>query len=134
MKYILKSKHNLISWRTLMLLVFCVSSISMYAQKTVSGTVTDSDGFPLVGVNITEKGTTNGVITDVDGNYTISLKETDSKLVFSYVGFSSKEIKVLDQTHINVSLEQSSTLLDEVVAVGYATQKKSNCGICGQFD
>lgn len=125
MKYILKSKHNLISWRTLMLLVFCVSSISMYAQKTVSGTVTDSDGFPLVGVNITEKGTTNGVITDVDGNYTISLKKTDSKLVFSYVGFSSKEIKVLDQTHINVSLEQSSTLLDEVVAVGYATQKKA---------
>ena len=95
-------------------------------QFTVSGTVTDQGGMPLPGASVLEKGTTNGVQTDFDGNFIIELSGENAILVISYIGFSGKEINVAGQTTINVQLEESAAALDEIVVVGYGTQKKSD--------
>ncbi|MEM9143829.1 MAG: TonB-dependent receptor plug domain-containing protein, partial [Bacteroidota bacterium] len=95
------------------------------AQFTVSGTISDSAGIPLVGANILEKGTVNGVQTDFDGNFTIGTNSPNAILVISYIGFETQEIQ-LDgtTTPLNVLLNESTSSLDEVVVVGYGTQKK----------
>ncbi|MEN1783618.1 MAG: SusC/RagA family TonB-linked outer membrane protein [Bacteroidota bacterium] len=96
-------------------------------QLSVSGTVLDaSSGIPMLGVVILEKGTTNGTTTDFDGNYTISVSRSDATLEFSYVGFVKQEIKVNGRTTLNVSLLVDVVKMDEVVVMGYGTQKKSN--------
>ena len=94
-------------------------------QITISGTVTDDTGAPLPGANVVEKGTTNGTQTDFDGNFTITAN-TNSVLVFSYIGFSTQEISVDGQTNINVSLQEDTSRLDEVVVLGYATQTRGD--------
>ena len=93
-------------------------------EKTVIGTVKGPDGEPVPGVNIVEKGTTNGVITDMDGNYSISLSGENAVLQFSFIGFNTIEVPVGNQRELDVTMEESSISLDEVVAVGYGTQKK----------
>ncbi|MGB3774044.1 MAG: SusC/RagA family TonB-linked outer membrane protein, partial [Leeuwenhoekiella sp.] len=100
-------------------------SFTSFSQTTITGTVTDDTG-PLPGVSILLKGTSNGVVTDFDGNYTINNIPSDGVLVFSYVGFTTKEIDVNDQTTINTSLESDISALDEVVVVGYGTMKRSD--------
>ena len=95
-----------------------------YTQaQTVSGTVSDENG-PLPGANVLVKGTTNGTQTDFDGNYTLTGVSEGATLVFSYVSFKSKEIAVAGQTSIDVTLQPDTQALDEVVVVGYGTQKK----------
>ena len=97
-----------------------------YSQtKTVTGTVSDNMG-PMPGVNVLVKGTTNGVVTDFDGEFTIDDVSNDDTLVFSYIGFVSQEVPVGTQTEINITLREDTQALDEVVVVGYGTQKKSN--------
>lgn len=93
---------------------------------TVNGKVTDNEGEPLPGVSITEKGTTNGVLTDIDGNYSITVKDQNTVLLFSYVGHETKEEKVGNRKTINVILFSKSSELDEVIVVAYGTQKKSS--------
>lgn len=93
---------------------------------TVTGTVQDQSGQPLPGANILEKGTTNGTQTDFDGNFEITISNADAILSVSYIGFSSKEIPVNGQNSITVALEESAAALDEIVVVGYGTQKKSD--------
>ena len=88
------------------------------------GTVTDLKGEPIIGANVLVKGTTNGVITDIDGNYSISSVESSSVLVFSFIGYRSKEIKCEDKSIINVVLEEDLQTLDEVVVVGYGSLSK----------
>ncbi len=95
-------------------------------QFQVSGTVTDNEGTPLPGANILEKGTTNGIQVDFDGNFTIAVEDENAVLVVSYVGFATKEVNVGGQTSMTVILEESAAGLDEVVVVGYGTQKKVN--------
>ncbi|WP_026055290.1 SusC/RagA family TonB-linked outer membrane protein [Anaerophaga thermohalophila] len=95
-------------------------------QHQVSGKVVDTKNEPLIGVNIVEKGTSNGVITDIDGNYSIEVTDGNAVLVFSFIGFDNKEIPVNGQRSINVTLEESLAELDEVVVVGYGTQKKAS--------
>jgi len=95
------------------------------AQQKVIGTVLDADGTSLIGVNILEQGTTNGAVTDIDGKFEISVAGPSSVLVFSYTGYTSKEVVVGAQSSINLTLEEGVGL-DEVVVVGYATQKKAN--------
>ncbi|WP_251807984.1 TonB-dependent receptor [Arenibacter sp. H213] len=95
-------------------------------QQNVMGTVMDNEGIPLSGANILEKGTTNGTQADFDGNFSIDLKDNNAILVVSYVGFATKEIDVMQQTNLNIILEESSAGLDEVVVVGFGTQKKLN--------
>ncbi|MDL5512910.1 TonB-dependent receptor [Arenibacter sp. M-2] len=95
-------------------------------QDIVKGTVSDKDGNPLPGTSIVEKGTANGVTSDFDGKFSIELGKADPILIFSYVGFASKEVSVNGQFDLNVSLEESAAGLDEVVVVGYGTQKRTN--------
>lgn len=116
-------------FKKLLLLISVFSAHTIYAQTTsISGTVTDSsDSMSLPGVNVLEKGTMNGAVTDFDGNYTIEVSNENAVLQFSFIGYSEQEISVSGQTTINVSLEQSSEGLDEVVitALGISREKKS---------
>lgn len=96
-------------------------SSTMLAQITVSGVVSDKLG-PVPGVNIFEKGTSNGTVTGFDGDYSINVSE-GATLVFRYVGFQTKEVVVNGQTTINVTLEEDTAKLDEVVVIGYGTTK-----------
>ncbi|HUH28761.1 carboxypeptidase-like regulatory domain-containing protein, partial [Gelidibacter sp.] len=107
----------------LQILVVLFFGSALYAQ-TVTGVVTGVDG-PLAGVNVIEKGTTNGAATDFDGNYRITLLSPQAILVFSQLGYKTKEIAVNGQTQINVSLLEDLEALDEVVLVGYSSRKKS---------
>lgn len=95
-------------------------------QFSVSGTVNDQGGVPLPGASVLEKGTTNGVQTDFDGNFSLELSSEDAVLVISYIGFAAKEINVGGQSTVNVVLEESAAALEEIVVVGYGTQKKSD--------
>ncbi|WP_347372795.1 von Willebrand factor type A domain-containing protein [Aequorivita sp. Q41] len=100
-------------------------SFQLQAQSIIiSGTTTEDTGLPLPGVNISVKGTFSGTQSDFDGNYSIAA-EIGQKLVFSYVGFKTKEIKVKNSEKINVSLEPSASL-DEVVVTAYATKREKN--------
>ncbi len=92
-------------------------------QRTITGQVT-TNGVILPGVNVIEKGTTNGVSTDFDGNYSIDVDNQNAILSFSYLGFQTEEITVGNSTTIDVNLEESNSALEEVVVVGYGTQKK----------
>ena len=101
---------------------------TMLAQVTVTGTVTSaSDDIPLPGVSIIDvNNTTNGVVTDFDGNYSITLDNGNTDLQFSYVGFKQQVIGVNNKSEIDVVLEEDIANLDEVVVVGYGTQKKTS--------
>ena len=99
------------------------SQVVAQAQKKVKGQVVDATGEPLIGVNITVIGGTEGTITDIDGNYTIGVS-AGAKLKFSYIGYKDQIIDVVSQTVINVKLQEDSEVLDEVVVVGYGSQKK----------
>ena len=92
----------------------------------VSGVVTDKNGEPIPGTNIIEKGNpTNGTITDVDGNYTLSVFG-NSVLVASYIGYNRIEIQVKNRSVVDITLSEDTQALEEVVVVGYSTQKKVN--------
>jgi TonB-linked SusC/RagA family outer membrane protein len=95
-------------------------------QKSVSGKVTDASGQPLPGVSIVVKGTSNGSISDSEGKYSLRNVPSDATLVFSFVGMKMQEIKVGNNILINVILEEETIGIDEVVAIGYGTVKKSN--------
>lgn len=104
-------------------------------QFQVSGIITDQDGQPLPGASIVEKGTTNGTQTDFDGNFSIVVADENAVLVVSYMGFATKEILVKGQANISIVLEESAAGLDEVVLVGYGSQKRSNvAGAVSQID
>lgn len=95
------------------------------SQYQINGTVKDSEGRPLPGANIVEKGTVNGVTADFDGNFSIELSDENATLMISYIGFATKEISVNGQTDLNIVLEESASGLEEVVVVGYGVQKKA---------
>lgn len=101
------------------LMVFC--SCSLAAQ--VSGVVTDTDGETLIGVNILVKGTATGTVSDFDGQFSLDAASGET-LVFSYTGYVNKEVVVGNQTQINVTMANDVAILDEVVVVGYGTQRK----------
>ncbi|SHI31332.1 SusC/RagA family TonB-linked outer membrane protein [Algibacter luteus] len=107
-------------WMCAALLLF---SMAMTNAQTVSGTVT-ADGQPLPGATVLLKGTTKGASTDFDGNFTIEATP-EGVLVISYIGYATKEVTVGNQTQINISLDESNEL-DEVVVIGYGTQRKSD--------
>ncbi|WP_245576536.1 SusC/RagA family TonB-linked outer membrane protein [Flexithrix dorotheae] len=99
---------------------------SDFFQSTISGKITSAeDNEPLPGVSIIVKGTTNGTVTDVDGSYTIKADDT-AVLQYSYIGFTTQEIQVGNQSVIDVALKPDSEQLEEVVVIGYGTQKKSD--------
>ena len=95
-------------------------------QFQISGTITDSNGQPLPGASIVEKGTSNGTQSDFDGNFTLEVAGKNAVLVVSYIGFGTKEVVVGEQTKITIPLMESAAGLDEVVVVGYGTQSRKD--------
>ncbi|MDG1805779.1 TonB-dependent receptor [Flavicella sp.] len=112
----------------LLFTAFLLTNIALIAQSNqeISGKITSStDNAPIPGVNVIVVGTSNGTTTDFDGNYQINAPE-GSKISFSFLGFVTKTISVSNQTTLNISLEEDSNELDEVVVVGYGARKKSD--------
>lgn len=112
--------------------LFLISLLVLFVQvtfgqtKTITGTVKNkADGIPIPGVSVLIRGTANGSTTDFDGNYSIAAS-SGQMLSFSYIGFETKEIKVTGQQTLNIELSESTLKLDEVVVVGFASQKKAN--------
>ena len=113
------------TWVLAFLLCF-PSLVTAQAIRTVEGSVSDEEDMPLIGVSIMEKGTSNGTITDVDGSYKLVVSGDDAVLSYSYVGYTTQEINIGNRSTVNVVLEEDRQLLDEVVVVGYGTQRKGN--------
>jgi TonB-linked SusC/RagA family outer membrane protein len=107
---------------TLGMLLFL--SVMGFAQSTISGTISSTSGEPLVGASVVLKGTSTGAVTDIDGKYQLSIPKGAETLVISYVGYEPKEVAIGGRSVIDLSLAEGSSL-NEVVVVGYGTQKKS---------
>lgn len=101
------------------------TTVGLAQNITISGVVSDETGQPLAGASILEKSTSNGAQTDFDGKFTVNAG-TNSTLVVSYLGFVTQEITISGKSTINVVLLEDKEALDEVVVIGYGTQKKSD--------
>ncbi|MEM6830696.1 MAG: SusC/RagA family TonB-linked outer membrane protein, partial [Bacteroidota bacterium] len=101
------------------------SGLKSVAQNKVSGTIIDAYGEVLIGASIIEEGTSNGTITDIDGNYTLTVS-TEAKLIYSFLGFVTQTERVNNRTRIDIKLLEDKKLLDEVVVIGYGTQREES--------
>lgn len=115
------------SWKLFLLLgaLLTCSQFAMAQQISVSGTVTDPTGEPIIGATVMAQGTANGTVTDYEGNYTIKADALGT-LRFSYVGYETQTIAIEQRTVINVTMQENTSLLDELVVIGYGTLKKSD--------
>lgn len=110
-----------------LLFLLLISVTAMGQQRVITGTVTDAaDGSTLPGVTIVEKGTNNGTTTDHQGNFSLKINASSKILIFSYIGMQTIEMPVKESAVINVKMEATNTLLDEVVVIGYGAVKKSD--------
>ncbi len=100
-------------------------SVVASAQIKVTGVVTDAQGEPVIGATVKEQGTTGGTVTDFDGNFQMEVKSDKSVLVVTYVGYAPQNVSVGKNTNFNITLKEDATLLQDVVVVGYGTQKKA---------
>jgi TonB-linked SusC/RagA family outer membrane protein len=114
--------------KKLLHVIVCFGMIfTAHAQSTINGKVTDStDGTPLIGVTIIIKGTTNGIVSDINGNYSLQSSGDETTLVFSYMGYLTQEIEINNQSIINVSMELDIQVLEEIVVIGYGSQRKDD--------
>jgi TonB-linked SusC/RagA family outer membrane protein len=109
------------------IVAFVLSGVMAFAQtKTVTGTIVDEFGEPIIGANVLVKGTTNGAVTDIDGNYSITGVSDSDELVVSYIGYASQTLPVGNQTTFNITMKEDGENLEEVVVVGYGVQKKKD--------
>ncbi len=133
MKEKLLDKTNWL-WKASPFIMALLFSLNVGAQSlTVNGNVTTDDDAGLPGVNVIIKGTSQGTITDLNGNYSLDGASSDAVFVFSSIGFVTQEVAVGNQTVINIVLVEDITALDEIVVIGYGTQKKSDLtGAVGQ--
>lgn len=117
------------NFKKLLLFLTTFTCVSAYAQSLiVTGKVVDSEGYEVIGSSVTVKGLTGtGTVTDINGNFTLKINDASKDiLVFSYVGMITQEVKVNKQRVINVTLQANTVMLDEVVAIGYATVKRKD--------
>ncbi|MFN6064398.1 MAG: carboxypeptidase-like regulatory domain-containing protein, partial [Bacteroidota bacterium] len=124
MMFYITNKFFIRSLFAVNILLLC--SFSGFSQFRVKGKITDEKGESLVGVNVMVKNTSAGTLSGIDGGYSIEVADNQSILVFSYVGYGSKEIGVNGMSEINVVLSESAELLDEIVVIGYGSQRKSD--------
>ena len=109
-----------------LLLLLCLIPLCSIAQNImVKGIVKDNFGEPVIGANVTEKGTTNGMITDLDGNFSLTVQK-NATLVISHIGYVTQEIAIKGNTNLNITLKEDSKALEEVVVIGYGTARKSD--------
>ena len=110
----------------LTIILFILSTVTVLGQKSIKGKVTDSKGIPIPLVNVIIKGTAEGTVTNMDGLYKLDNLKPANILVFSFIGYQNKEVKVLDSEVINVTLVDDATQLDEIVLIGYDAVKKKD--------
>lgn len=110
--------------KALFALLFLGIQFTFAQNLTITGTVTDESGTPLPGASVLVSGTTQGTQTDFDGNYTLSNVSSNAVLAVSYLGFVSQQINVNGRSNINISLAEDAALLEEVVVIGYGSQRK----------
>lgn len=118
----MKLKLKKISLTFVMSMLWIVS----FAQSTVQGSVKDTNGDPVIGASVLVKGTSMGSVTDMDGNFSISGVPTDATLQVSYIGYKTLEVAVKGKSTFNLTIQEDSESLDEIVVVGYGTMKKSD--------
>lgn len=112
---------------TSLLMAFVISGVLAFGQtKTVTGTVVDDLGEPVLGANVVVKGTTNGATTDLDGNFSIQNVANDATLQVSFIGYTTQEIPVAGKSVINITLKEDSEMLDDVVVIGYQTVRRKD--------
>lgn len=116
-------KHMLFA---LSFFVFLIYSTNIFAQNNVRGTVKDSKGESLIGVNVIIKGTSQGTSTDVNGEFSMNISDKNAVLEFTYVGYKKKEVALKGKTLLNIVLSEDTELLEEVIVVGYGSQKKQH--------
>lgn len=113
--------------RLFLLTLFSFLIVESYAQnKTISGTVTDFTGEPVIGASVLVNGTTNGTITDLNGKFSLSNVPTKGTITITYIGYKKQEVSVAGNTNFKITLQEDTETLDEVVVVGYGVQKKSD--------
>lgn len=121
------TKWENISARMLLTIICAITTLCISAQNIpVSGTVLDENGDPIIGASVIVKGTSNGAATDINGEFSLKNVSPNATLGISYVGYTSQDVKVNGQKNITVKLQPNNTQLEEVVVVGYGTQKKSD--------
>ncbi len=122
----MRQSQSIFAFGRLLLVFFgLLAATSLMAQRTVSGTVKDADGAPIVGASVIVKGTSNGTVTDLDGKYSLKVADENAVLQISFIGFQTQEIAVANRSNFDVLLTEGSTL-SEVVVIGYGTQKKKD--------
>ena len=120
----MKSENCFKSLKLLFLL--CMVPLWAFGQNiTVKGVVKDATGQTVIGASVVQKGTTNGTISDFDGNFTLTVP-SDAVLTISFVGYKTQEIPVAGKTSLEVTLAEDAQMLDNVIVVGYGTQKKED--------
>ncbi len=112
--------------RTILFLAFLLSSIILSAQVNVRGKVVDTTGESLIGVNVVIKDSRQGTVTDIDGNFSLEVPSLNNTLVFSYVGYAELEVPLNGRNWVEVTMSQDTELLDEIVVVGYGTQRRAS--------
>ena len=113
--------------RLFLLTLFSFLIVESYAQnKTISGTVTDFTGAPVIGASVLVNGTTNGTITDLNGKFSLSNVPTKGTITITYIGYKKQEVSVAGNTNFKITLQEDTETLDEVAVVGYGVQKKSD--------
>ena len=104
--------------RSIVILLVCMTPLWAFSQNiTVTGTVLDEAGDPLIGATVQQKGAANGIATDIDGNFKLSVPK-NATLVVSYVGYNTQNVAVEGRTNITITLKENAEMLDEVVVVG----------------
>ncbi len=106
--------------------IFLIFSTNLYAQNTIKGTVKDAKGESLIGINVVVKGQNYGVITNVNGEFELNVANSNAILEFSYIGYKTVDVPLNGKTLLNVVMYEDTKLLDEVVVVGYGTQRKES--------
>ncbi len=110
--------------QVLVLFLWLGTVVSLIAQRTISGTITDDKKEPLIGASVLVKGTSTGTVSDVSGAFSFTIPSNSSTLIISYTGYASKEIAIGASNTYNVMLEQEAIDLTDIVIVGYGTQSK----------
>ena len=116
---------NSMAMRVVLTLVFALFALGISAQ-TVTGTVKDSTGEPVMQATVLEKGTSNGTVTDFDGNFTLKTQTKSPQLVISFIGMKTQTINVAGKSKISVVLEDEAHSLNDVVVIGYGTVRKKD--------
>lgn len=115
-------------WKTLLMLMCCsLFSLSMYAQSTISGTVTDEKGEPVIGANVKANTSSGGVATDINGHFSIKVPANTTSLIISFIGYATKDVAITPKSNnLRITLSPDSKNLNEVVVVGYGTLKRED--------